>query len=218
MPPTPEIRVTLERELCVVQRRVAVLAHRLHARFAGAEVEADDLFQEGMIGAYQQLAREMENRPETFSGLSREVLQEIMVRIAARVMRNKICDAHRKSYRRMNAYPFDDLDDRLREGLSARDDLRAIEAALTGPSLDLFRLVLLHGQDDVAVLAGAINRSVAQTYRLLQGLKVTARQIAGRTPETRPASRRSAGVLVSESESGGRPAALQDLISIRAGG
>jgi DNA-directed RNA polymerase specialized sigma24 family protein len=185
MPTTPEVRVILEREMCAVQKRLAVLAHRLQARFAGPDVEADDLFQEGMIGAYRQLHREMVETPEDFDGLGRDALQEIILRIASRVMRNKICDGHRRSYRRIFAAPADDMDDRLREALSARDDLQAIEAALTGPSLALFRLLLQHGQDDVPALASAIDRSVAQTYRLLHGLKVTARQVAGRTPEAR---------------------------------
>lgn len=193
MPSTLDIRVVLEREMCATQKQVVVIAHRLRIRFAGPDIEADDLFQEGMIGAYRLLYRQMEQSPEAFNDTHREALRESIVRIATRVMQNKICDGHRRAYRRPPLSFAEDTDDRMREALSAREELQAIEAVLSGPSLELFRLVLQHGQEDVPALARAIDRSVAQTYRLLHGLKATALQVVGREPKARQAPRRRVG-------------------------
>jgi DNA-directed RNA polymerase specialized sigma24 family protein len=183
MPSMSEIKTVLEREIHAIKKPLAVLAQQHQGRWAGPGVEADDLFQEGVLGAYRQLSREMAESPENFASLSREELQGIILRIASRVMRNKICDGHRRTYRRPYASPSADTDDRLREAIAAREDLQAIEAALTGPSLTLFRLVVIHGQDDVPHLARAIDRSVAQTYRLLALLKSTAQRITGRAAD-----------------------------------
>jgi len=190
MPSKLDIKVTLEREIHAIRKQLVVLARRHQGRLASADVEADDLFQEGVFGAYRQLSREMADSPDTFAQLTREELQAMILRIASRVMRNKICDGHRRTYRRPIAPPAVDTDDRLREAMAAREDLQAIEAALTGPSLALFQLVLVHGNEDVPGLARAIDRSVAQTYRLLQLLKTTALQIAGRTTECNSGRRR----------------------------
>jgi hypothetical protein len=178
-----EIRTLLGREIKAAHNQLAIAAREHKRRWGGPGVETDDLFQEGALGAFRQLLREMTDDPTKFLALDADGRRNTVVRIASTIMRNKICDDHRRAYRRRAQdaeMVFEGLsDDRLREAVAARENLQAIEGSLSGPTLELFRLIV-RGDDDVPSLALAINRSVAQTYRLLHSMRATAHAATGR--------------------------------------
>lgn len=210
MPHMSEIKARLGRAIKGAHTRLIITAREHKRRFGGAAVEADDLLQDGVLGAYQQLMREMSANPGQYADMACEDLQATIVRIASKVMRNKICDDHRKSYRRqpgaMTALAAEGFDDRLRESIAARESLQAIAASLSGTTLELFQLVMEHGQADVAFLARSIGLSVAQTYRLLSGIRQAAQVVTGFSAR-RSGTLRSPGT---PADSDRRPPAPQD--------
>ena len=185
MSDTAEIDALLAEDLRTLQKRLLLVAERVRWRRGRANTEVEDLFQEGVMGAFQTLRREALGDWAAFKALTDPQRQDKMVRIAAVAMDRRAKDSLRRAYRYPADCPIDDIpevsDDSVRRARAAREDLDAIAAALDGSALQLYRLVLVHGREDMAWLADQLGRSVSQTYRILGEIKTIAEGVTGRS-------------------------------------
>ena len=195
MSDTAEIDAILAEDLRTMQRRLVAVAESVRRRRGRPETDVDDLFQDGVLGAFTTIKAEAERDFAAFRRLTNRARHEKMICIAAKVMDRRACDTLRRAYRRPVHTPIDDApefsDDSLLRACAAREDLDAIAAALCGSALQLYHLVLTHGRDDMAWLASQLGLSVSQTYRLMGDIKAVAHQVTGRAAAPRHIHQRS---------------------------